>query len=111
MKDKIILAIKGFVFGIANVIPGVSGGTMALTMGIYEDLIYSISHFFEKPKKSILFLLPFFIGAALSILLMSKLIGFCLDEFPFPTMIFFVGLIIGGIPLVTKKVSVVLSKK
>lgn len=104
MKDKIILAIKGFVFGIANIIPGVSGGTIALTMGIYEDLISSISHFFEKPKKSIIFLIPFAVGAVLSILLMSKLISFCLEKFPFPTMIFFVGLIIGGIPLLTKKV-------
>lgn len=104
MKDKIILAIKGFVFGIANIIPGVSGGTIALTMGIYEELISSISHFFEKPKKSIIFLLPFAIGAALSILLMSKLISFSLDKFPFPTTIFFTGLIIGGIPLLTKKI-------
>lgn len=104
MKDKIILAIKGFVFGIANIIPGVSGGTIALTMGIYEDLISSISHIFEKPKKSIIFLIPFAVGAVLSILLMSKLISFCLEKFPFPTMIFFVGLIIGGIPLLTKKV-------
>lgn len=104
MKNKIILAIKGFIFGIANIIPGVSGGTMALTMGIYEELISSISHFFEKPKKSIIFLLPFAIGAALSILLMSKLISFSLDKFPFPTTIFFTGLIIGGIPLLTKKI-------
>lgn len=104
MKEKIILALKGFIFGIANIIPGVSGGTIALTMGVYEDLIASISHFFEKPKKSVLFLIPFLIGAALSILLMSKVISYSLDKYPFPTIIFFVGLIIGGIPLLTKKI-------
>lgn len=104
MKNKIILMLKGAVFGVANVIPGVSGGTIALTMGVYEDFISSISNFFNKPKKSLKFLLPFGIGAALSILLMSKLISFCLDKFPFPTTLFFVGLILGGVPMLTKKV-------
>lgn len=104
MKNNIILMLKGAVFGVANIIPGVSGGTIALTMGIYEDFILSISNFFNKPKKSLKFLLPFGIGAALSILLMSKLISFCLDKFPFPTTLFFVGLILGGVPMLTKKV-------
>lgn len=104
MKNKIILALKGAVFGIANIIPGVSGGTIALTMGVYEDLIAAIGHFFEKPKKSLSFLLVFGIGAAISILLMSKLISFSLDKFPLPTMLFFIGLILGGIPLLLKKV-------
>ena len=104
MKDKIIYIIKGFFFGIANIIPGVSGGTLALTMGIYEDLIGSISNFFKDPKKSIKFLLPIGIGAVLSILLMSKVISYSLDKFPVPTTLFFIGLIIGGIPLLTKKV-------
>lgn len=103
MKNNLILILKGAIFGIANVIPGVSGGTIALTMGVYEDLISSISHFFKKPKKSLKFILPFAVGAALSILLMSKLISFCLDKFPFPTTLFFVGLILGGVPLLTKK--------
>ena len=104
MKNNIILMLKGAVFGVANIIPGVSGGTIALTMGIYEDFISSISNFFNKPKKSLKFLLPFGSGAALSILLMSKLISFCLDKFPFPTTLFFVGLILGGVPMLTKKV-------
>lgn len=104
MKDKIILAIKGALFGVANIIPGVSGGTLALTMGVYEDLINAISHFFEDIKKSLKFLLVFGLGAVLSILLMSKVISLCLDKFPFPTTLFFIGLIIGGVPLLTRKV-------
>ena len=39
MKDKILLILKGFVLGIANIIPGVSGGTLAITLGIYERMI------------------------------------------------------------------------
>ncbi len=103
MKN-IILMIKGAIFGIANIIPGVSGGTIALTMGVYEDLISSISHFFKNPKNSLKFIIPFAIGAGLSILLMSKLISYCLSKFPFPTTLFFVGLILGGVPLLTRKV-------
>ena len=101
---SIILVIKGFIMGIANIIPGVSGGTIALTMGIYEDLISSISNIFKKFKNSMAILIPFFIGAVLSIVLLSKIINFTLTKYPTPTIIFFVGLIIGGIPLLTKNV-------
>ncbi len=104
MKRNIMLMIKGFFFGLANIIPGVSGGTIALTMGIYEDLIAAISHFFKNFKKNVLFLLPLVIGAGLAILLMSKVISYSLDHYPFPTTLFFIGLIFGGIPLLTKKV-------
>lgn len=104
MKEYIILAIKGFLLGIANIIPGVSGGTLAITMGIYEDLIGAVSHFFKNIKKNIKFLVPLGIGAVLSIVLMSKVINYCLNNFPFPTTLFFLGLIVGGLPLLTKKV-------
>lgn len=104
MKEYIILMIKGFIFGVANVIPGVSGGTLAITMGIYEDMIGAISHFFKNIKKNIKFLLPLGIGAVISILLMSKVISYSLEKFPLPTTLFFIGLIVGGIPLLTKKV-------
>lgn len=104
MKDYIILAIKGFFLGIANIIPGVSGGTLAITLGIYQDMIEAISHFFKKLKKNLKLLIPLGIGMAIAILLGSKVISYCLDNFPFPTTLFFIGLIIGGIPLLTKKV-------
>ena len=104
MKNSIILAIKGFLLGIANIIPGVSGGTLAMTLGIYQDLIGAISHFFKNLKKNLKLLIPLGIGMVAAILLGSKLITYCLDKFPFPTTLFFIGLIVGGIPLLTKKV-------
>lgn len=103
MKDKILLVLKGFLLGIANVIPGVSGGTLALTLGIYQDLIGAISHFFKNLKKNLTFLIPLGIGMIVAILLGSKVITFCLDRFALPTTLFFIGLIVGGIPLLTKK--------
>ena len=58
MKEQIKLALKGFIIGVANIIPGVSGGTLAITLGIYEKLIGIISHFFKNIKENIKFLLP-----------------------------------------------------
>ncbi len=102
--ESLILIAKGFLIGIANIIPGVSGGTLMITLGIYERVIDTISHFFKKWKENLKFLIPLAIGMVLSLLLLSKVIGYCLDNYPFPTTIFFIGLILGGIPLLCKKV-------
>ena len=103
MKN-IILAIKGFFMGIANLIPGISGGTIAIVLGIYDKLIDSISHLFSKLKENIKFLIPIFIGIAISILTMSKVISFALDNWLFPTVLFFIGAIMGGIPMLHGKI-------
>ena len=104
MKEKLTLAIKGFLIGVANIIPGVSGGTLAITLGIYEKLIGAISHFFKNLKENIKFIMPIGIGAVLSILLLSRVISFCLDKYTLATILFFIGLILGGIPLLNKKI-------
>lgn len=101
---SIILGIKGFFIGIANIIPGVSGGTLAITLGIYEKLISCISHFFKNLKENIKFLLPIGIGAIISILVGSKVISYALDKYTLATILFFIGLIIGGIPLLNRKI-------
>lgn len=102
MKEKLLLIIKGFIIGIANIIPGVSGGTLAITLGIYEKIINAISHFFKDLKENIKFVLFLGIGAVLSILLLSKGITYALDNYTFITKMFFIGLIIGGLPLIYK---------
>ena len=110
MKN-ILLVIKGFIMGIANIIPGVSGGTLALTLGIYEDFIGAISHFFRNIKKHVKFLLPIFIGILLSVITMSNVISTCFDQYPIPTTLFFMGLVIGGIPMLLKRVKNTKEKK
>lgn len=102
--NAILLAFKGFLFGIANLIPGVSGGTMAVVTGIYEKLINSISNIFKQFKKSIIFLIIFAIGLLLAIFLGSKGIDYCLDNFYFPTCTLFLGLVLGGLPILMKEV-------
>ena len=105
MKEKLLLIIKGMIIGVANIIPGVSGGTLMITLGIYEDVINTISHFFQNFKKNLKFIIPLGIGMISSILLLSKLISVCLDKYPYPTTFFFIGLIIGGIPLLWRHAS------
>ena len=100
---NLLLIVKGFILGIANIIPGVSGGTLAMTMGIYEDIIKSISSILKTPKKSLKLLLYLGIGAALSILILSKLLNYTLTNYAFATTLFFIGLIVGGFPLLLKK--------
>ena len=105
MKKNIILIIKGMIIGIANIIPGVSGGTLMITLGIYEQIINTISHFFKNLKENLKFIIPLGIGAVLALLLFSKIISLSLDKFPFATTLFFLGLIIGGIPLLLKNMN------
>lgn len=101
----IVLGIKGFFIGLANIIPGVSGGTLAITLGIYEQLIGCISHIFKNLKENIKFLLPIGIGAVLSIVTLSHAISFSLENYVLPTILFFIGAILGGIPMLINKVS------
>lgn len=96
--------LKGMVMGIANIIPGVSGGTMAVAMGIYDKLIGSVTHLFKEFKKSILFLLPVGIGMLLGIVGLSMLIEWMLGRIPIQTNLLFIGLILGGIPVVWGRV-------
>lgn len=97
--------VRGIVIGIANIIPGVSGGTMMVTMGIYDKLLGSITGLFKQFKKSIKTLLPYFIGMAVGIgafsFLLTKVL---LVKFPLPTAFAFIGLIAGGIPVLLKRV-------
>ncbi len=98
----IVDIIKGMIVGIANVIPGVSGGTMMVSMGIYEKIIQAVNTLFKDFKKSVLTLLPIGIGLVLGIAVFSFVIPFCLEEYPFPTCFCFIGLIMGGVPSIIK---------
>ena len=96
--------LKGIVIGLANVIPGVSGGTMMVSMGIYDKLIHCITHLFSELKKSIQFLLPIFIGIGIAVVVVPFGIEFLFAQYPVQTNLLFIGLIIGGLPAVWKKV-------
>lgn len=107
MKEKLILFIKGIVLGVAFVIPGVSGGTLAVLLGIYEELIEAASNFYKNMvnfKKYFMYLLPIGLGIIFSVAVFAKLIKFGLEESPIITILIFLGMIIGGIPALVRNV-------
>ena len=112
MREYISYIVKGMAIGIANAIPGVSGGTIAFVLGIYEKLTYSISILptaliklqWKDIKDSLKVLIPVAFGAAISIVLFLKLINYTFTYYPIPTRIFFVGLILGSFPFITRTV-------
>ncbi len=95
--------ICGMIIGIANIIPGVSGGTFAVILNVYDQLIGAISGFRKNWKKSLALLIPVALGAGIGILLFANLIGICLEKFPMVTNFFFIGLIVGSCPLIVRK--------
>ena len=75
--------LQGMVVGIANIIPGVSGGTMMVAMGLYDKLIHAITHLKSEFKNSMKLLIPIFIGAGAAIVILSRLFEFLLENFRF----------------------------
>jgi putative membrane protein len=104
LKDNFILFIKGFIMGVANIIPGVSGGTLAVILGIFKKFVESISNILKNFKESLLFLIPVVLGMGVAVLATSKVVEASLNNFPLATVLFFVGLILGGIPILFKKI-------
>ncbi|EOS36187.1 hypothetical protein C804_00708 [Lachnospiraceae bacterium A4] len=105
MKEFIVNILRGMVIGIANVIPGVSGGTMMVSMGIYDRLILVLTHFIKRMKEAIALLVPIGIGMLLSIAIFAKIFSEVLfPRFPLQTNLFFIGLILGGLPVIYGKV-------
>ncbi len=100
----IIDIIKGMFVGVANVIPGVSGGTMAVSMGIYDKLLDAVSNLLKSFKKSVKTLLPIFIGCGIGIVLFAKAVDYLLANQPFITAMAFTGLILGGLPILFKRI-------
>ncbi|MGY0693660.1 DUF368 domain-containing protein [Virgibacillus sp. FSP13] len=90
---------RGMLMGASDVIPGVSGGTIAVLLGIYDRLIAAINGIFSKDwKKQLSFLIPLAIGVGIAILLLSRLIEWLFEHYAGPTQFFFLGLIIGILP-------------
>jgi len=104
MKKTIRNFINGVAFGITETVPGVSAGTIAIILGFYDELIGAVNNFGKEPKKSLKLLVPLLIGAAAGILAFGSVINYLLKNYSFPTMTFFIGLIIGIIPIIFFKV-------
>ena len=95
--------LKGFIIGSSMSVPGVSGGTMAILLGIYDKLISAISNFLKDIKGNTVFLMKFVLGAGVGIGSLAFVIKWLLERFPIPVSIFFLGAVIGGIPALYQK--------
>ncbi|CAM4372676.1 DUF368 domain-containing protein [Zobellia nedashkovskayae] len=116
--DYTFITLKGMAMGAADVVPGVSGGTIAFISGIYEELISSINNvdisLFKEFKENGLkaawtklngnFLLALFVGIGISVLSLAKLVSWLLENKPILIWSFFFGLVIASILLVGKEV-------
>lgn len=103
IKEILKLYLIGLVLGSAFIIPGLSGGVLAVTFGIYDKIIFYLTTIKTNFKKSVIFLLPLFLGVVSSIILFIKLILYFIDNYYVCLVLFFTGVIIAGIPMIYKK--------
>ncbi len=104
LVEFLLNILRGAAIGVAFIIPGFSGGSVAAILGIYERLVSSVADLLKHFKSSILFLLPILLGLVLGVAALIWPIQWGLQHFPIPTVSLFVGLALGGLPSVTEKV-------
>lgn len=102
---KCLNFVKGVIIGIAKIIPGLSGAVLMMSFNLYDKAIFAITNFFDDVKKNFLFLLELGIGIIVGIVCFSRVISFFLNYYYLYTCCLFVGLILGGMPVVFKSFS------
>ncbi len=102
MKDTLYTSACGAWIGGTMTVPGVSGGSMAMILGIYDRLIASVNGILQKEKfkESLIFLIKFLLGAVVGLFLFAKLITLALTHVSIPTRYFFLGAVAGGAPMI-----------
>lgn len=95
--------LKALIIGATMLVPGVSGGSMAMILGVYHQLISSISQLRGDIRKNALFLTLFIAGGLLGILLFAKPMVLLIERYEHLTLYFFIGAVLGGIPLIIKE--------
>ncbi|MDD2495997.1 MAG: DUF368 domain-containing protein [Tissierellia bacterium] len=95
--------ISGAVIGTGAIIPGVSGGVIAVAMGLYEKILDAVSNFFKSPKKNLIFLFPIGLGAVSCIYLLSGIVAWFMKNYSNQVIFLFFGLVVGSIPSLIKK--------
>ena len=106
-RDNMNIILKGMWIGGTMTVPGVSGGSMAMIMGVYDRLISSISSFFKEPAESMAFLLKFVLGAGIGMVLFSRFISYLFTtRADVPLRFFFLGAVAGGVPMIYREAGV-----
>jgi len=102
VKEFFLNTARGAAIGVSMIIPGVSGGTMAVLLNVYEKIIDAISNLRRDFKNSFLFLLPIMLGAIAAVAVMALPLQYLFDKAPFPTVALFAGLMLGSMPKIFK---------
>ena len=110
LSDHLRNLFCGIVTGSSMLLPGISGGTTAIIIGIYDKLISAVSGFFTAPKKHAVFLLEVCIGGMLGILFLAKAVLSLTQSFYMPMHYLFMGLIAGSVPLLVKSSEMTVKK-
>lgn len=90
--------IAGFVIGAGAIIPGLSGGILAVSMGLYQPTIEAVTGFFKAPKKNFKFLFPLGVGGVIGLVVFMFLIDRTFSKFKTEVIALFLGLVIGSLP-------------
>jgi putative membrane protein len=98
--------LKGIIISISQVVPGVSGGTIAMVLGIYDKLLHAVNNILSDFKNQYKILLQVGIGAVVGILIFSNLISILLEKYSIQLGYLFIGIILGGAPLMFRKANI-----
>ncbi|MGN0574559.1 MAG: DUF368 domain-containing protein [Ruminococcus sp.] len=101
--EHIINVLKGVVIGVANAIPGVSGGTMMVIMKVFDRLLGAVTLNLKKLKENFVFLLTIIIGMGIGVILSAKVLNICFENFYVQTQFFFMGVVLGSLPMIYKE--------
>lgn len=96
--------IFGFLYGLAIIVPGISGAAVSIIFKLYDQLIYAVSNLFKHFKKCILYLIPIGIGVVIGLVVGLLAIQQLLKILPFSVVMLFFGLMIGAFPAVSKEI-------
>lgn len=99
----ILKILKGILVGLGGILPGVSGGMIAASFNVYEELVGALDDFTKKPIKAVINIWEYLVGIVVGVLLGIILITTIFDKFPIPITLLFIGLILGGIPEIKNK--------
>lgn len=91
-------ALAGFLIGIGCILPGVSGGVMAMSFGLYRPMLDAVLNFFRHPRDSVRFLFPLAVGGGLGLLIGAKGLAAAMSRYESLTLFLFIGFLVGGAP-------------
>jgi len=103
-KEILISIFVGFSIGLSVIVPGISGSAIAIIMKVYDKMMYSFSNIFKRFKVCFVFLIPIIVGIVAGFGIGFVLVKLLLENIPFITICFFVGLMVGTFPILFKEI-------